>query len=80
MQAKITPHETFVVHELLMSKTLCANKSAMWAAMVTDPDLRGWIQNSLNQDKQQITDLKGFIGNSQINEQGGTWSNTNYNA
>jgi similar to spore coat protein len=63
---KITPHETFVVHELLMSKSVCANKSAMMAPMVKDAELRGIIENTLNEDKKSIQELKGFISGSPL--------------
>jgi len=69
---KITPHETFQVHEILMQKSVGANKAAMMASMVQDPQLKGMIEKSLNESKQQIQELKGFISNSPLsNWQGG---------
>jgi similar to spore coat protein len=67
---QITPHETFEVHELLMSRTVCANKSAMMISMVQDPQLKTMLTDGLNRDKQQITELKGFLGGSPFNSSG----------
>lgn len=62
----IAPHETFEVHELLTFKTVCANKTAMMAQMVSDAQLKGILQNDLNETKAQIQELKDLLAGSQF--------------
>lgn len=72
---KIAPHETFEVHELLMFKSVCANKAAMMSSMVKDPQLRGLLDSDLNQSKQQIQELRNFLSNSEYsNNTGSNWN------
>ena len=58
---KVTPHETFDLHELLVAKTVAATKCATMAALVKDEELKSILQQDLIKGQNQIKELKSLL-------------------
>jgi len=61
---KITPHETFDIHELLVAKTIAATKSAAMSSLVTDDELKSILEQDLLVTQAQIKELQNLIQHS----------------
>lgn len=70
IKGKISPHETFELHEILTFKNVCATKSATMVRLVKDDDLTSLFQQDLAASQEQIQELKDLIQSSELwNEQ-----------
>lgn len=58
---RISPHETFDVHELLVFKSICATKSKAMTVLAKDEDLKAILQQDFTVSQGQIKELKGLL-------------------
>lgn len=58
---KITPHETFDLHELLVAKSIAATKCATMSALVKDEELKNIFQQELVNGQDQIKELQSLL-------------------
>lgn len=61
---RITPHETFDIHELLVMKTVSATKSSVMSALVNDSELKAIMQQDLDTTQEQIKELQSLLQHS----------------
>lgn len=61
MEVKISPHEAFELHELLVLKCSCATKSATMMGLVNDEELKTMLQHDLEIGKGHIKELQNFL-------------------
>lgn len=54
-KAPLTPHEMLELHELIRSEALCSKKIQTTLALVDDPDLKSFMQLSLQSKKDTLT-------------------------
>lgn len=58
---KISPHETFELHELITFKGVCATKCASLTGMVHDEELKTMMKQDLIAAQNQIKELESLI-------------------
>lgn len=58
---KLAVHETMELHELLTFKTVCMTKSKTMQNLVNDDDLKKLMQTDVEQSKESISALQGFL-------------------
>lgn len=61
---RITPHETFDLHELLNLKVSCAIKSSTIGKLVKDENLKSILQNNFATTQEHIRELQSLIQSS----------------
>ncbi|MDB4868721.1 MAG: hypothetical protein JWR03_3054 [Cohnella sp.] len=54
-------HETMELHELLTFKSVCATKSKAMQTMVTDDDLKLLMQRDVEQSRDALSAMQGFL-------------------
>jgi len=62
-ETRLAPHETLDLHELLDSGVTGAKIMQASLAMVKDPDLKSFMEDSLNAKKSRIQDMQRLISN-----------------
>lgn len=55
-------HETLDLHELIGMKNLCAAKAATMMGMVSDSQLRSFLQQDMQSATQQAHQIQGLLG------------------
>ncbi|MEW9096308.1 MAG: hypothetical protein AB2417_14615 [Clostridiaceae bacterium] len=60
-RTKLAPHETLELHELLSNSVLGIKKANTTLNMVNDEELKNFLQSSLNNKKNNIQELQGFL-------------------
>lgn len=73
---RITPHETFDIHELLTIKSVSATKSAAMAVLVKDEELKTILQQDLSSSQEQIKELQNLLQRSVLAPSGEAGSTT----
>ncbi|AOY77912.1 hypothetical protein [Clostridium formicaceticum] len=61
---KITPHETFDLHELLVLKTVTATKLSAMTKLVNDEALKTIMQQDFTYAQQHIKELQNLLQSS----------------
>jgi similar to spore coat protein len=59
--AGLALHETLDLHEILTFKNVCVTKSATMQGLVTDQQLKSFLQQDVQKGKQQIQELQGLL-------------------
>jgi len=59
-KAQFTPHEMLELHEMIRSEVLGARKIEASLAMVTDPDLKSFMQQSMQSKQDTLTRFQSF--------------------
>ncbi|MBC8016172.1 MAG: hypothetical protein H7X79_10585 [Sporomusaceae bacterium] len=59
-KAQLTPHEMLELHEIIRSEALCSKKIQTTLAIVDDPDLRSFMQLSLQSKKDTLTQYQAL--------------------
>jgi similar to spore coat protein len=68
--AKIAPHETFDIHELLTIKNISATKCAAMSALVKDSELKDLMRQEFELAQIHIDELSRLLKSSVLNEPG----------
>jgi len=58
---RITPLETFELHELISFKNICATKASAMSSIVKDEELKSLMQNDVKQSKDHMKELESLI-------------------
>ncbi|NLW17372.1 MAG: spore coat protein [Firmicutes bacterium] len=58
---RLAPHEMLDLHELIGMKNVCAAKSAAMMNMVTDPQLRQFLQQEMQTATQQAHQIQSLL-------------------
>lgn len=61
MENKISPHETFELHELLVFKSVCATKSKSMTALAKDEELKSILQEDFAVSCKHINELRNLL-------------------
>ncbi|MDT8716893.1 spore coat protein [Clostridium sp. 19966] len=61
MSNEIAPQEAFGTHELISFKNVCLTKSVTMSPLISDQGLKAILEENINTEKRQITELKGLI-------------------
>ncbi|WP_242865771.1 spore coat protein [Desulfosporosinus sp. HMP52] len=63
---RISPHETFELHEIVSFKNICATKASAMAGLVTDEELSTLLQQDFTTSQEHIAELKDLIQSSEL--------------
>lgn len=61
---RLAAHETLDLHELIGMKNLCVAKSATMMGMVSDSQLRSFLQQDMQTATQQAHQIQSLLSNS----------------
>lgn len=61
--SRLAAHETLDLHELIGLKNVCAAKAAAMMGMVSDPQLRSFLQQDLQTAQQHAHQIQNLLGN-----------------
>lgn len=59
---RLAAHETLDLHELIGLKNVCAAKAATMMGMVSDPQLRSFLQQDLQTATQHAHQIQNLLG------------------
>ena len=62
--SKLNPHEMLELHEIIRSEVTCAKKIQSTLGMVMDPDLKSFMEDSLQMKKAKINKYHDFYDRS----------------
>lgn len=58
---KLAPHETIQLRELMSSSILGVKNMQLSLDMVSNPELKGFLTNTLNAKKASIEEMHNFV-------------------
>ncbi len=58
---RITPQETFGLHELIAFQNICATKASAMSSIVKDDELKTLMQNDVKLSKDHMKELEGLL-------------------
>lgn len=54
-------HETLDLHEILSFKNVCVTKAATMQGLVSDPQLKTFLQQDVQKGQQMITEIQKLL-------------------
>lgn len=63
MNQPLTPHEALQLHEIIRSEMIVIKKAELTMAIVSDPDLKSFMQTTLPIKKDTLTRYQGYYNN-----------------
>jgi len=62
---ELAPHEMLKLHEIISSEVTCTKKLQASLGMVTDPDLKSFMERSIQLKKDTLNNYREFYSNSE---------------